>query len=144
MAAGKQAAKDIVISYDDGSGSLQDISQYVTSDFDISVVVGTEETDSFGDQWDEHTPTGHASSPAITIPMEYDDTATTGPAIVFKINANDRDPQGTLRTLTIALGNSASTTVETRLITFRRTGKRRGLTKCEAIVQPSGAVSETP
>ena len=142
MAAGKQVAKDIVITYDDGVGSPQDISQYVDSDVAIKIIAMLEETDGYGDEWDEFTPTGHASLTTITLSGQYDDTTSEGPAIVFLVNANDRDPQGTLRTLKIEYGNSKSVSVETRLVSYERIGRRRLFTRYEAVIQPSGAVTE--
>ena len=143
MAAGKQAAKDYTIEYDDApGGALQDISQYVNGDVVLKIIVALEETDGFGEEWPAETPTGHASYDPVTIPMWYDDTAATGPAIVFAIQSGDRDPQGATRTLQLTYGNSKSTTVETRLASVERGGKRRGLSLLTAEVHPIGEPTE--
>lgn len=143
MAAGPQGAKDITVEYDDApGGSLQDISGYLRGDVAVKLANMLEETHGFGEQWDESTPTGHAKVEDVTIPCQYDDTATTGPAVVFAVQSGDRDPQGATRTLKVTWGNGKSTSVETRLLSWQRTGRRGQLSLGEAVVRPTGAPTE--
>lgn len=143
MPAGKQGAKDILIEYDDGPGGvLQDITQYVRGDVAVKVMSLLQESHAFGDEYDEHTPTGHNRMDPITLSGLYDDTAAVGPAVIFKKQAGDSDPQGATRTLKVTWGNAKSTEVETRLESFQRTAKVGALTEYEAVVQPTGAPTE--
>jgi len=130
------------IEYDNAGGALVDISQYVMTLNDIDTESVTEETHTFGDTWDEHTPVGVGRLPAIELGGLYDDTAVSGPDALFA----GRVPEvttATTRTLKITWGGTKTTAFETYLSSYKRTADRNGLTKFTVKLQPTGAVIET-
>ena len=129
------------IEYDNAGGTPVDISQYVMTINDVDVESVTEETHTFGDSWDEHTPVGIGRMAAIEIGGLYDDTAVSGPDALFAGRVPETTTS-TSRTLTITWGGTKTTSVETFLSSYKRTADRNGLTKYTAKLQPTGAVSE--
>jgi hypothetical protein len=132
---------DIVVEYDDASDTPVDISQYVLTINDVDVEQILEETHAFGDAWEESKSVGIGRVPVIELGGLYDDTATTGPDALFA----DRIPETPAtdpRTLTITWCTGKTTSVETRLLGYKRTADRGGLTKFSARLQPTGAVAE--
>jgi hypothetical protein len=142
MPAGKHGPSEITISVDDSGGVLRDLTQYIRNDVAFKVATMLQKTNSYGDSWDESTPVGHASVDDLTLSGLYDDTATSGPHVTLAVASGDRDPQGSTRTLTIVWGNSKSSSVETRLLSYKRGAKVEGLTEFEAVLRPTGAVTE--
>ena len=132
---------EVVIEYDNSGGSLQDISQYVLSINDIDVESVTEEVHTFGDSWEEHLPIGLARLPAIEISGLYDDTASTGPDALF-IRTTPETPASNTRTLKLTWRSGKTTSVETFVLSYRRSADRSALTKYTARLQPTGAVTE--
>lgn len=131
----------VKIEYDNGSDTLVDITQYVLSvnDFDVETI--TEEKHTFGDSWEEHLPIGLGRVPIIEIGGLYDDTASVGPDALFA-NRAPETPTSTTRTLKITWRTGKTTSIETYLITYRRSADRNAVTKFTARLQPSGAPVE--
>jgi hypothetical protein len=143
MAAGKHGASEVTVTVDDGPGGApQVITQYVRGDIRLKILAMLQASHGFGDSWDESTPTGHAKAEDIVLRGYYDDTATSGPHVVLAVQSGDRDPQGATRTLVLGWGNSKTSTVECRLVSYERLGKIENLTEYEAVLRPSGAVAE--
>jgi hypothetical protein len=140
MAAGKHGASEITVTYDSAPGGTgQAVHNFIMELGGAEIVVHTTTSHAFGDAWNEHTPTGQRSSPPISVSGHWDDTATSGPHIVFNPVAGDADPNASTRTLVIVFGNARTFTVETRLIRYRVIGQNGDLTKFEAEIQPTGA-----
>jgi len=132
----------MIIAYDDSGGTPQTITQHVQSINDVDVESVLEEKHSFGDAWEEHLPIGIGRVGAIELSGLYDDdAAANGPNTLFA-NRVPETPASTTRTLTITWRSGKTTTVETYLISYRRTPDRNGLTKYTARLQPTGAVTE--
>ena len=140
MAAGKHGSSEITITYDDApGGSGQAVTNYILTMGAAKITADSQPSDAFGDIWAELTPTGHKKMDPITLTGFWDDTATTGPHVVFL--EPDDGPQDSTRTLVIVFGNSKTLTVETRLVSYSVLGKNQNLTEFEAVIQPSGAAT---
>ncbi len=132
---------DITVNYDNSGGTPVDISAHVLTINDVDVENITEEVRPFGVAWDTHKAIGVGRMPVIELGGVFDDTASTGPDALFA----DRVPEGPAtasRTLAVTWGSTKITTVETILLTYRRTADKNGLTRWLARLQPTGAVTE--
>lgn len=137
----KYGSSSIVIEIDSTEGgTLSDISQYVQTINGVEVEAILQESHSFGDSWFEHLATGMRKMNPVVLGGFYDDTATTGPNAIF-INVQD-SPADATRTLKITWGGTKTTTVEVWIQKYTRQATRNELTRFEATLQPSGAVTE--
>ena len=103
--------------------------------------VAVEDHRPVGASWDTHLAIGVGKMPVIELGGVFDDTAATGPDALFA----GRVPEGpgtATRTITFTWGGSKTTSVETILLTYRRTADKNGLTRWLARIQPTGAVTE--
>lgn len=131
----KYGSDDLSISVDDSGGTPVDLTQYVQTINGLDIEALTEESHSFGDAWVEHLFTGIKRGNDLTIGGFYDDTASTGPdAVLIGI--------GTTRTVTITWGGAKTSSFEAIIINYRRNPVRNELTKYEAVLRPTGAVTE--
>lgn len=134
MAAGKHSSSEITISYDDGpGGTLRAITPYITSMSGIKITSNMQKSTAFGDTIEKMLPTGLQIFAQITLTGFFDDTATTGPHVVFL--TPDTNPQGATRTLTIVIGNSKTWTGEGFLVSYEVLGKNGALTEFAAVLQ---------
>jgi len=132
---------DLTIEYDNAAGTLVDITAHVLSLNDVDVENITEEVRPFGASWDKHLPIGVGRMPVIELGGVFDDTAATGPDALFAGRVPET-PATTTRSLKFTWGGSKTTTVETHLLTYRRTVDKNGLTRWLARLQPTGTVTE--
>lgn len=141
MAAGKHGSSEITISYDDGPGGTpRTITSYVLTMGGVKLTSVMQPSTAYGDSVMKKLPTGMTEIPPITIHGFWDDTATTGPHVVFL--APDTSPQASTRTLAIVFGNSKTWTSEGYLESYEVLGKTSNLTEFEAVlIQNSGAWS---
>lgn len=132
-------SSSVTITYDDGPGGTgRAITPYVREIGGIKIEALQARSESFGDAWEESTPTGMKRVGAVSIKGFYDDAATVGPHVVFK--TPDTGPTDATRTLVVVFGGTSGTyTIETRLISYEVTGKNGNLTEYEAMVQPTGS-----
>lgn len=137
---GKYGSKDVTITFDDAPGGTpRVVTDFIMELGGAKIVVENEESQAFGDQWKEFTSTGMRSSPDIPVSGNYDTTATTGPHVVFMVQAGDADPNGASRTLVIVFGDAKTFTVECRLIEYEVAASNGKLTKFNALIRPTGA-----
>lgn len=140
MAAGKHGSSEFTISYDDTpGGTLRDMTNYITEFGGVKISSNMVQSTAFGDTWEEMLPAGLKKMEPITVKGFFDDTASTGPHVVF--GDPDDSPQDSTRTLTVVVGNSKQVTVETRLVSYAVMGKVGALTEFEASIQPTGAAT---
>lgn len=136
----KFGSNSVTVSYDDSGGTPQVVTDYITTMNGVEIEAITEPTTAFGDSWEEHTPVGVSKVAPIVVGGFYDDTAVSGPHVVFR--ALDTSPSAATRTLAIAFGGTNGTaTVETRCSKYKITGKVAGLTMFEATLQPTGSLA---
>lgn len=118
------------------AGALQDMSQYcdIIGGFKISKFV--EESHTLGDAWVESLFAGIRKGEDFTVEGFYDDTATTGPNVVFN---------GThlvTRSVEITYGGTKKSTFEAWIVDFERVLARDKMTRFKATIRPTGAVTE--
>jgi len=132
-------SSSVTITYDDAPGGTgRAITPFVREVGGIKVEALQQRSESFGDVWEESTPTGMKRVSAVSIKGLYDDTATTGPHVVFR--DPDDAPSDSTRTLVVVFGGTSGTfTIETRLLSYEVLGKNGNLTEYEAMVQPTGS-----
>lgn len=128
---------DLVVEIDitDG-GALTNITQQVQEIDGIDIESIMEMVRSFGDTWDEQAPIGVKRLQPITIGGLYDDTASTGTNAIFT------SAHTVSRTFAVTYGSTKKSTVEVFIQNYRRIPQRDGLTRYEAVLLPTGAVTE--
>jgi len=130
----------VTITYDDSGLTPRVITPYVREIGGIKIESLQARSESFGDSWEETTPTGMQKVGAISIKGYFDDAATVGPHVVFRVV--DTSPAAGTRTLAVVFGGTNGTaTVETRCISYEVLGKNGNLTEYEAMVQPTGSLA---
>jgi len=136
----KFGSPSVTINFDDTGGTPRDVTQYVTAINGIEVEAMTEATTAFGDSWGEHTGTGMHNVPDIVVDGFHDDTATSGPHVVFRVV--DSSPSASTRTLAVAHGGTNGTaTVECRCVKYQVMAKIGELTKFKATLRPTGSLA---
>lgn len=138
----KYTFANLKVEFDNSAGTLVDMSQHITSINGINISAELEDAHSVGDSWAEKIFAGLRSVDDITIGGFYDDTAATGPDVIF----NDVGCVGTTggtRTLRVTYGSTKTTSVETIIKSYTRSPARGEVTKFEAVLTPTGAVTET-
>ncbi len=136
MAAGKHGSSEITITYDDAPGGTgRAITNFVLTMGAAKITQNMATGVAFGQAWEHFNPTGVGKMDAMTLTGFWDDTAATGPHVVFL--TPDDGPQDDTRTLVIVFGNSKTLTVETRLVSYAVLGKAGQLTEFEAVIQPT-------
>lgn len=134
MAAGKHGSSEITISYDDGPGGTpRTITSFVLTMGGVKLTSNMQAGTAFGDTIEKMYPTGVSKIDQITLHGFWDDTATTGPHVVFL--APDTSPQANTRTLAIVFGNAKTWTSEGYLVSYAVLGKAGALTEFEAVLQ---------
>jgi hypothetical protein len=113
------------------------MSNYVTDITDVPVEAITEESTAFGDAWVENLAVGVKQMADIELTGFYDDTATTGPDVIFNAPGNTIS-----RTLKLTWGSTKTTSVETIIAKYTRIAKVKTLTKYKVTLRPTGAVTE--
>lgn len=126
---------DVVIDFDNSAGTTVNVTQSILSISGIDVEAILEETHTFGDSWVEQSAVGLNRVGDITVQGNYDDDADTGFNFMFK-------NIGETRTLKVLFGAAKSFTAETVIKNYRRMPSRGALTKAEAVLSVTGAVTE--
>lgn len=136
----KYGSNSIVVEMDDAAGVVRNVTQHILTSSAVELESVLEESHAFGDSWREHLATGLQQMNPITFGGFYDDTAITGPHVVF----GDRPtgPASITKTLKVTWGGAKYTEVETHIQKYRRIPSRGALTRFEAELQPTGAVTE--
>jgi len=142
MAAGKHSSSEVTISYDDSQGGTpRTITSSVMTLGALKLTAGMQASTAFGDTIEKQLPTGLTKVEKVTFHGFFDDTATTGPHVVFG-SGPDTSVQGGTRTLSVVIGNSKTWTSEGYVESYSVIGKAGNLTEYEAVcVQNTGAWS---
>lgn len=140
MATGKHASSEITVTYDDGpNGTGRAVTNYILTMSGAKITSNMQASHALGDSWEEVLPSGMAKGDPITLTGFWDDTATTGPHVVFI--APDDGPQDATRTLVIVFGNSKTLTMETYLESYAVIARNGQLTEFEAVIRPTGTLT---
>lgn len=126
---------DLKIEFDNSAGSLVDMSAYVLEINGVDVQAIVEELTAFGKTFEEWLYVGVKKLEEIELTGVYDDTASTGPNVVF-------NSLGDTRTLKVTWGSTKTTTVEAIIRSYQRLAKSKETTKYKAVLRPTGAVVE--
>lgn len=129
---------DFAIEIDTTSGgSLSSgFKQYVREINGFKIAALTQESHSFGDTWVEHLFTGIKRAEDVTIKGFYDDTASTGPNVIFAGGV------GTTRSVVLTWGSTKTSSFEAVIISYERLAKIDELTMYEVVLRPTGTVTE--
>lgn len=138
----KYGSNSIVVAVDNSSGTPVTMTNYITSINSVSIEATLQETTSFGDAWQEQLSTGMRRMDPLVFSGIFDNTATTGPDIIFNDISSGPSDTGSTRTVTITWGGSNTTAVEALITSYARTGTRGELTAYEVTMTPTGAVTE--
>lgn len=138
----KYGPASVVVEYDNAGGALQNITQHVQSINDVDVENILEESHTFGDSWEESLGIGVGRVGTIELSGLFDDAVAPAPDALFA-NRVPEGPATATRTLKITFGGTKTFSVETLLKNYKRKVDKNGLTKYTAILQPTGAVTET-
>lgn len=134
----KYGSSSVTINYDDSGGTPRDVSQYIDTINNIKITSKQDTTTAFGDSWVEKTPTGTSEVADIVVEGFYDDTATSGPHVVFR--AVDASPSASTRTLAIGHGGTNGTfTIETRCAEYELQPKVGSLHRFKARLEATGS-----
>lgn len=138
MAAGKHGSSEITITIDLAGGSSPTaITNYVMSMSAAGLEALIQQSNAFGDSFEEHLPTGLQKVDPFDLTGFFDDTASTGPHVVLK--APEATPQSATRTLTFVFGNSVTFSGECLVTKYQVLGKNGNLTEFACHIQPTGS-----
>jgi len=132
----KYGSDDLKIEVDNSGGTLVDMSAHITeiNEFKLEHVI--EESTVFGAAWETSLASGVTMSDDVELSGFYDDTATTGPDVIFGGGL------GATRTLKITWGGTKTSSVEAIISGYERVAKVKESTKYKATLKPTGAVTE--
>lgn len=129
----------VKIEFDNAGGTLVDMSAYCVKDFSINRKANTIDSTPYGQVWAQHIASGMKSMEPINFPIVYDDTATTGPEVIFY---NAGAALGSTRTLKVTYGGSKTTSVECIITGFEVQISVGQFHAAVVTLQPTGAVTE--
>lgn len=116
-------------------GSLTSLKAYVNEVSGLDIEAILEESDTAGDSWKERVFTGLKDAKEFTVKGFYDDTASTGPnAMLVGI--------GDVRSFKFTWGGAKTSAFESLIKSYGRYPRRGELTKFQATICPTGAVTE--
>lgn len=132
----KHSPSEVTVTFDDAPGGTpRVITPYVTTIGGLSIESITQQTNPFGVTTESHTPVGITKVADITIGGFFDDTATTGPHVVFQIAAADIAPASVGRVLAIVAATGKTFTITVHLVKYEVGLKKDGLTEYTAVVR---------
>jgi len=135
---------NIKVEFDNSSGTLVDMSQYITSINGVKINAPTVDVTPLGSSaggWQKNLFGGLLQMDEITIEGFYDDTASTGPDAIFKDLGCVATSGGT-RTLKVTWGGTKYTQVETIITGYDRTPSKGQPTMFTVTLTATGAVTE--
>lgn len=127
---------DLKVEFDNGSDALQDMSTYVDTIGGQSKEKVLEEITAAGDADERWASVGLNRHGEITMGGKYDDTAATGPEVIF-------NSPGDTRTLKFTYGGTKTFEIECIIRTFSVGMSQGALTTYEVVLRPTGAATET-
>lgn len=131
----KYGPNDISIDVDNTGGTPVTMDAYIDDWAGADVEAILEESHTFNDAWVEMLYSGIQRMSPITMSGFYDDTATSGPDVIF-------NALGETRTVTITWGASKTTSTEAIISSYVRTPGRNASTRFTTTLTPTGTVTE--
>lgn len=126
---------DTRIDVDNAAGTLVNMTAYITEVNGFGVEAVLEESTPFGVAWEESLYSGVKMVGDIEFTGFYDDTATTGPDVIF-------NALGATRTVKFTWGSTKTSSVEAIIRKYERIAKVKTTTKYKVTLKPTGAVTE--
>lgn len=133
----KYGSASASISIMDHGGTLRNITQYVLTIGGLKITQITEENSPFGMANEQNMPVGKQKFGPVTIAGNFDDTATTGPHVVF--STLEATPTATARQLVISPNGTNNLTVNVFATDYELVLTDGKLTGYSATVQQAGA-----
>jgi hypothetical protein len=130
----KYGSPDLKIEVDNAGGTLVDLSAYIDDDIKLDIEGLMEELLAYSATWPVQVATGVKKASDINLGGMFDDTATVGPHTI--LNA-----VGSTRSVKITWGGSNTSTFEAVIKTYSRKASKGGMTRFEAVLTPTGAVT---
>ena len=127
---------DLKIEFDETGGALTDMSTYVDTIGGQSKEKVLEEITAAGDNDERWASVGLNRHGEITLGGKYDDTATTGPEVIF-------NSVGDTRSLKFTFGGTKTFLIETIIKSFSVGMSQGALDTYEVVLRPTGASTET-
>lgn len=128
----KYGSASVTVTMDDSGGSPQTITPYVNTIGGLKIEEITQEINPFGGAAEKPNPVGVYKSITIPVGGFLDDTATSGPHVVFKTISST--VAASSRTLVVATGGGTYT-VECIVTGYEVMPKANGLTEYVATLQ---------
>ena len=120
------------------TAAYHDLSQYIIDFSGLEILAETQESHAMGDTWEEHLYAGLRKASPITIGGFYDDVAASGPHAIL----GQTTDVGAERNIKVNFGTTnAYPKVDVIVKRYSRKPSRGELTKWEAELQPTGAVT---
>jgi hypothetical protein len=126
---------NLKVEFDLIGGTLTDMTAYTTSIGGVKINAPVQDVTPAGVTWTKQLFGGIFGADEITIEGVYDDTATTGPDVVYNV-------PGATRTLKVTYGASKSTSVETIITGYDRQPAKGQPTMYTVTLTPTGTVTE--
>lgn len=124
------------VSIDNNAGTPVVFTGHVKSLSEFGIEAVFDQSDSFGDSWEEYLFAGLKTMPEITLSGNYDDAAN-GPDALFASYVGST----TSRTTLITIGGSKTYSVECFVKSFRWRIERGKTTGYTLVLRPSGTVT---
>jgi hypothetical protein len=125
------------IDFDDTAGTPQNMTSYILTFGGLDKEALLEEITAMGDSFAQWLATGISSAGDITLTGIYDDTAATGPIVVFGCPFT-----ATTKTLKVTWGGGHYSSVETLIVGYKDEVVNKGVTKFTVVLRPTGVVTE--
>ncbi len=135
MANYGQSSVKISVSTASGSAANKDMSDHIDTFNGVSINMITQQSDAFGDSWQEHLPVGVRFMDPLVFEGFYDDAGTSGPHAIWG-NTSD---VGADRVYEIDFGSSDVVNGHVLITKYERIASRNALTRFRVTMQPSGA-----
>lgn len=134
----KFGSSTIAVTYDDGPGGTpRTVTPYINSIGGIKLEQINEMTMPFGQAYESHTPVGVQRMPDVVVEGWFDNTATTGPHVVF--GTPDDSPADATRSFTFSPNSGTQLfSVETRLVDYEVIANNGQLSRFRATIRQAG------
>ncbi len=131
----KYASPDLVLKLANSGGTLQDMSQYVDTFNGLNVEAKIQEHVPFGASWVGQLYAGVKQGEPMTWEGFYDDTATTGPDVIF-------NALGDTRAFEITWGGTKKSSGSVIITNYNRVPTSGEKTRYTVTLTPTGAITE--
>ena len=111
------------------------MSNYIDMCNGLDIEANLQESHAYGDSWIEQLYSGVRKHSPVTMSGFYDDTASTGPDVIF-------NTLGTTVAVILTYGGTKTSSFSAIVQKYKRTPARGESTRFEVTLVPSGAVTE--